>query len=82
MATYRQVWGARMKQARIAAGLTHRQASVALDVDQSIIWRWETGNTSPTPENQQRIAALYGVAAGDLFRAVNGDEQSEPASVA
>lgn len=82
MATYRHIWGARIKAARIAAGLTKTQVADAMGVDQSVPGRWEQGIMIPRDELRPALATLLGVNVDTLFRHTNGDDQPETVSVA
>lgn len=79
MPTFRQIWGARIKAARLDAGLTHRQISQALNVDQSLIYKWETGLVAPRDDTRHALADILGVDVDVLFRYANGDDDHTPA---
>lgn len=67
MRRLRAVWGARIRKAREAAGLSQWEFAKALDVNQSAASRWESGLASPEDWRRPIIAALLGVDANELF---------------
>lgn len=81
MPTFRQMWGARIRAARLEAGLTHRQISKALDCDPSLIYKWESGIIAPKDTTRVALAALLGVDVDTLFRYANGDDEPDQAAV-
>ncbi|GAA4849100.1 helix-turn-helix domain-containing protein [Saccharopolyspora rosea] len=60
--------GARLREARKAAGFTVRALAEELDISHSAISRWETGARSPKPEDVASILAAT---------RVNGQERAE-----
>lgn len=67
MEAYRQAWGRRIRTLRKAAGLSQRNLSVAMDIDQAMISRWERGLGAPRDDNRVRLAEILGVAPEELF---------------
>lgn len=67
MRTYREIWGRRIRRAREAAGYSQRTLSVALDINQAVVSRWESGHTAPSDARRPIVAALLGVPAEVLF---------------
>lgn len=68
MATYALIWGLRIRDARLAAGMTKTDLANALGVDQSVPGRWELGIITPRDEIRPELAAALGVDVDDLFR--------------
>lgn len=67
-ALYKRV-GRRIRQLRLRAGLTQREASVSVfgtDVHQGEWSRWEGGHMLPNVATLHRIATWAGVGLGDL----------------
>lgn len=58
-----------MKELRVNAGLTQRDAARALNVRQSTISMWESGANHPPARKLAGIAALYGVPIEKVLRA-------------
>jgi transcriptional regulator with XRE-family HTH domain len=59
--------GARIRTARKTAGLTARELSIAVNVGENTVYRWERGATKPTLAVLARIAATIGTTAGKLI---------------
>ena len=55
-----------LKAARVRVGLTQAQAAEKLSVDRTTMVNWESGKTSPTLDNAQRMCRLYGISIADL----------------
>lgn len=51
--------GLRMRELRLAAGLTQADVAEALDVQQNTVSRWETGASWPGRDALLGLAALY-----------------------
>jgi transcriptional regulator with XRE-family HTH domain len=69
---------ARLRECRLAAGLTQRQVARAVDVSESVVAHWERGSQRPTVEHVAALARALGVTPADLT--TYGDE-SGPASL-
>lgn len=52
---------------REKAGLSQRELASALNISQSAIAQWESGETQPTLDNLRKTADILGVTPGDLF---------------
>lgn len=52
---------------REKAGLSQRELASALNISQSAIAQWESGETQPTIDNLRKAADILGVTPGDLF---------------
>ena len=48
--------GARIKEARLRAGLTQRRMSKLVGVSPHAVWSWESGKMKPTPEHLLELA--------------------------
>ena len=48
--------GARIKDARLKAGLTQKQLSELVGVSPHAVWSWEAGKMKPTPEHLLELA--------------------------
>jgi transcriptional regulator with XRE-family HTH domain len=66
--------GARMRQRRLAAGMTQRQIAREIDVSESVVAHWERGAQLPTVERAAALARLLGVAPADLT--TTGDDDT------
>jgi transcriptional regulator with XRE-family HTH domain len=63
----RKDFGARLKAARLNAGMTQVGAAAALDAKKATVSSWEIGNNMPDPLTLGRLAKLYGVTADLLI---------------
>lgn len=59
--------GARLKQARQAAGLRQPDVARVLNVAPTTVSSWETGHRDPDTSTLGRLATLYGVSVGWLL---------------
>ena len=66
--------GDRLRQARLAKGLTQREAAEAAGVDSSYISRYESGQREPSALALRGLAAIYGVPVDGL----TGESDDEP----
>lgn len=84
MATFRQLWGSRLRAARLATGMTQVALAETLGINSSLLSRWEAGISAPRDNMRQPLADALGVDVDVLFRFANGDDQPdpEPATVA
>ena len=57
----------RIRQARIAAGLTQKQLSERTEISQPHISQLESGKTLPSADTIARIAKATGIEPGKLF---------------
>ena len=48
--------GARIREARLKAGLTQRRLSELVGVSPHAVWSWEAGKMKPTPEHLLEVA--------------------------
>ena len=65
---------ARLKQARLEAGLTLERAAEALSTDFNTIWRYEAGRHRPSGPTLYALASLYRKPVEWFF----GEEEQEP----
>ena len=61
-------FGARVKELRLAAGLSQQEVADELGIAQSSYADWERRNVATTPEQLKRLAGILGVDVGDLFK--------------
>lgn len=63
--------GEKLREWRTAKGLSLRDAASQLDIAYSILQKLETGGRAKTPDIDllQRVALVYGVPTGEVFRA-------------
>ena len=61
----------KLNAARVNAGLTQKQASVALGISKSTLANYEKYRTKPDIEMSKKIASLYGVTVDDIVFFVN-----------
>ena len=58
--------GVYLKKLREKQALLVREAAAALEVDPSLLSRWESGDRLPTPEHIRNLARGYGVSVQEL----------------
>lgn len=51
--------------------MTQSQAGEVVGVDAVTVRRWELGHFSPSPENLERVAAIYGVSVAALVQSAS-----------
>lgn len=56
----------KIKQYRIAAGLTQAEMAQSLEASQNTISQYETGKRTPTIKNLIKISVLLGCSVDDL----------------
>lgn len=59
----------RIKEKRTEAGLSQAQVARAMEVNQSVVYRWETGEGNPSIDKLPRLAALFKCTIDDLYAA-------------
>ena len=57
----------RIKEARMAAGLSQKYVATSLGVAGPSVSNWEKGKTTPTAENLAALSALFGVSVDFLL---------------
>lgn len=67
----------RIKQARMAAGMSQKYVAMELGVAGPSVSNWESGKTKPTQENIKALASLFGVSVDYLLG--RDDTPSPPA---
>ena len=63
-------FGERLKQVRLAKGLTQEQLAYEADVELSQIHRLESGKTNPTLSTITTVAKALNVTLSELFKGV------------
>lgn len=58
----------KIKELRIAAGLTQAELAKKLNVDQSAVSLWEAGKTQPLRKIRKELAATLGCTVDELMR--------------
>lgn len=75
----------RLKECREKSGLSQKTVAASLKVAAPSVSNWESGKTSPTHENLEKLADLYGVSIDYLLgrespvSAENGQKEKAPA---
>jgi transcriptional regulator with XRE-family HTH domain len=62
----------RLRQLRLAAGMTRTEIAYAASRAEQSVWLWEAGRTTPPTDVLERIAQALGCRIDDLFE-VDGD---------
>lgn len=62
----RDEWASRLRELRIARGLSQEVVARAIGVSTGTVGSWERGLTRPYPRNLRRLARLLGVAVDAL----------------
>ena len=68
MPDYRHRVGARIRAARLEAGLTQWDVAVLLEVQPVQISRWENGRNMPSPRYLEALGEKLGVPAESFLR--------------
>lgn len=56
-----------MKAARVNAGLTQKEAAIALEISKGTLASYENYKTSPSIITSEKIACLYGLTVNDII---------------
>jgi transcriptional regulator with XRE-family HTH domain len=64
----RSDFGSRLKELRLSAGLSQQEVADQLGIGQPSYADWERRNVATTPEQLRRLADIFGVDIGDLFK--------------
>ncbi len=64
-------FGERLKELRLEENLTRAQLSIALNVNDSTISRWENGKIIPGIDDLYNIAVFFNVSADYLIGLIN-----------
>jgi transcriptional regulator with XRE-family HTH domain len=59
-----------LRRHRVARGLTQTKLAGRLKVDPSAVSQWESGSTSPSPENTRKLARVLGIDAMTLTQII------------
>lgn len=59
--------GARIREARLTAGLTQAQVARTLGVSAHTVWLWENGRMKPNHDHLVALATRYGVSTDRLL---------------
>lgn len=55
------------RSARLAAGMSVREAAKRLSVTDAAVYMWETGQMNPRTDRLPEIASVYGVSVDELL---------------
>lgn len=67
-----------LRKERLSCGLTQRDIAERLNVKQSAVSMWETGESNPRADMLPKIATILGCTIDELMR---GDECRESSSI-
>lgn len=56
----------KIKELRLAAGLTQAQLAKKMNVDQAAVSRWDSGVTKPLRKTRKKLAKILGVSVEEL----------------
>ena len=56
-----------MKSLRLRANLVQKEVAYELDVSQTAVSHWESGDTKPCRKYHRKLANLYGVSVEELL---------------
>jgi len=73
--------GAKIKEARIAAGITQEQAAEKLFVSRQTISNWENGKTYPDIVSVVKMSDLYNISLDCLLKEKNSMKENENADL-
>jgi len=59
-----------LREMRLRAGLTLKDAAKQLRVGHDILSHWENGRNKPRCSNMHKLAELYGVTVNDIYDAI------------
>ncbi|WP_439813999.1 helix-turn-helix domain-containing protein [Zavarzinia sp. CC-PAN008] len=73
-----------LRAIRKRSGLTLQAVATSLGIDHTTLQRWETGKRDPSVSDILRLADLYGVHPGEIFRPLPGqdDQAARVAAIA
>ena len=57
-----------IKARRLEAGLTQAQLAKKLNVDQTAVSRWESGETKPLKKHHKKLAKVLGCSVEELLQ--------------
>ena len=67
----------KLKEYRLAAGLTQQFVALSLGVKAPSVNNWESGKSKPKTERLKALAELYGVSVDDLLGEIPETKQIE-----
>lgn len=70
---YFERFGAYLKEARAAAGLSQSEVAGSFQYDQQLISNWERGVSAPPVRLLRKLAKLYNVPVDDLYQMLLDD---------
>jgi Zn-dependent peptidase ImmA (M78 family)/transcriptional regulator with XRE-family HTH domain len=73
-----QILASRLREARLAAGLTQEQAAASLELPRTAVVQIEAGNRAVSTIELARLAGLYGRPIGSFFEDVSLSEEEDP----
>jgi transcriptional regulator with XRE-family HTH domain len=71
-----RLFSVRLRDARVAAGMTQLQLAEAASVTVSYIWKLESGATAPGIDLVDRLATALGTTASDLLATTPPDQDA------
>lgn len=72
--------GTRIRIARKARGLTHKEVADFLGITESAVSQWEAGRTFPSPGQITKLATYLQVSVGGILTGVSGGAETTPAA--
>lgn len=57
-----------IKELRLKAGMTQEQLAKKMNVDQTAVSRWESGNTKPLRKTHKKLARVLGCTVDELLK--------------
>ena len=73
-----EITGKRIREARLAAGLSQEQVAERLDVSFQAVSSWETGKFVPDSDHLPALAKMLGVSLDSLFAEAERDWELKP----
>ena len=67
----------RIRETRVGKGLSQKQVALEVGVKSPSVSNWESGKTTPTPENYMAMARLFNVSVDYLMGIDTRDERSQ-----
>ena len=66
-----------LKQLRLLAGLTQKEAARLIGVSPVSLCKWESGVFKPTPDKREKLASIYNVSISTINDTINKGEHYE-----
>lgn len=57
----------KIKELRLKAGMTQAQLAKKMNVDQTAVSRWETGDNKPLRKTHKKLAKVLGCTVEELY---------------